>query len=67
MNMFKATAAPHDEVRLMRWFALSGAAAIGVFSLAMALVLGEFLASRMLSRDAEVSREFVQSILTYLI
>ncbi len=52
----------HDDFKLMRWFALSGAAAIGVFSLAMALALGEFLASRMLGRDAEVSREFVQSI-----
>jgi two-component system, NtrC family, sensor histidine kinase HydH len=53
---------PHADVRLMRWFAFSGAAAIGVFSVAMALVLGEFLASRMLARDAAVSREFVQSI-----
>jgi signal transduction histidine kinase len=55
-------APPQRDFALMRWFALSGAAAIGAFSLAMALVLGEFLASRLLGRDAEVSREFVQSI-----
>jgi two-component system, NtrC family, sensor histidine kinase HydH len=57
----RAPQAPQDFA-LTRWFALSGAAAIGAFSLAMALVLGEFLAARLLGRDAEVSREFVQSI-----
>lgn len=56
-------AAPQQDFALMRWFALSGAAAIGAFSLAMALVLGEFLAARLLGRDAEVSGEFVQSII----
>jgi two-component system, NtrC family, sensor histidine kinase HydH len=46
----------------MRWFALSGAAAIGLFSVAMALMLGAFIDARMLANDAEVSRDFVQSI-----
>ena len=47
---------------LMRLFALSGAAAIGLFSVAMALMLGAFIDARMLANDAEVSRDFVQSI-----
>ena len=46
----------------MRLFAIAGALAIGVFSLAMALLLGEFIESRMLERDGAVSRDFVQSI-----
>jgi two-component system, NtrC family, sensor histidine kinase HydH len=64
MDSSDRAAPPPQDFRLMRWFALSGAAAIGAFSLAMALVLGEFLAARLLGRDAEVSREFVQSIVT---
>jgi len=63
MDALQFNARPAGELRLMRWFAFSGAAAISVFSLAMALALGEFLASRMLIRDAEVSREFVQSVI----
>lgn len=51
-----------SDLRLMRWFALSGAAAIGLFSVAMALMLGAFIEARMLTRDAQVSRDFVQSI-----
>lgn len=47
---------------LMRLFAVAGAAAIGAFSVAMAMLLGWFIEGRMLERDAEVSREFVQSI-----
>ena len=50
------------DLRLTRWFVVVGAAAIGLFSLAVGAALGEFLASRMLARDAEVSRDFVQSI-----
>ncbi len=47
---------------LMRLFAVAGAAAIGAFSVAMAMLLGWFIEGRMLERDAGVSRDFVQSI-----
>lgn len=47
---------------LMRLFAVAGAAAIGAFMVAMAMLLGWFIEGRMLERDAAVSREFVQSI-----
>lgn len=53
---------PTREFRLMRWFALAGAAAIGLFCAVMALLLGQFLATTMLARDAALSRDFVQSI-----
>lgn len=43
-------------------FATVGALAIGLFSIAMGWLLTSFLASRMLERDAAVSRDFVQSI-----
>lgn len=46
----------------MRWFALTGALAIGLFAVAMALILATFLETRMLERDAALSRDFVQSI-----
>ena len=47
---------------LIRLFAVAGALAIGTFSLVMALVLGRFIESRMLQRDAQVGRDFVQSL-----
>ena len=47
---------------LMRLFAVAGAAAIGAFMVAMAMLLGWFIEGRMLERDAAVSRDFVQSI-----
>ena len=47
---------------LMRLFAVAGALAIGLFSVAMAMLLSRFLEDRMLERDAVVSRDFVQSI-----
>jgi signal transduction histidine kinase len=50
--------------RLMRLFAVAGAVAIALFSLAMALVLSRFIEQRMLERDAALSRDFVQSIFT---
>jgi signal transduction histidine kinase len=47
---------------LTRWFAVVGALSIGFFSLGMGWLLSDFLASRMLERDAAISRDFVQSI-----
>jgi len=47
---------------LTRLFAVAGALAIGLFSVAMALLLSRFIETRMLERDAAVSRDFVQSI-----
>lgn len=46
----------------MRLFAVSGALAIGVFSVVLALVLGRSIESRLLDSDAAISRDFVQSI-----
>jgi signal transduction histidine kinase len=47
---------------LTRLFAVAGAVSIGLFSIVMAALLSRFLESRMLERDARVSRDFVQSI-----
>jgi signal transduction histidine kinase len=49
---------------LTRWFAVCGALAIGLFSLSMAALLSGFLATRMLERDAAISRDFLQSIIS---
>ena len=49
---------------LTRLFAIVGALAIGAFSIAMGWLLSAWLETRMLERDAEISREFVQSIAT---
>ena len=50
------------RLNLMRLFAAAGAAALGAFAVAMAMLLGWFIEGRMLERDAAVSRDFVQSI-----
>lgn len=50
------------RLALTRWFAVAGALAIGLFSLGMGWLLSGFLATRMLERDAAISRDFVQSI-----
>lgn len=56
------SASPPRDHALLRQFALWGALAIALFAVAMALILGRFLESRMLLRDAVVSRDFVQSV-----
>ncbi len=47
---------------LTRWFAAVGALAIGLFSVVMGWLLSSFLETRLLERDASISREFMQSI-----
>ncbi len=47
---------------LTRWFAVVGALAIGLFSLGMGWLLSNSLQTRMLQRDAAISRDFIQSI-----
>lgn len=49
---------------LMRRFVFTGAAAIAAFSVGMAWLLTGFIESRLLQRDAVLSRDFVQSIVT---
>lgn len=56
-----STAAP-PRLGLMGWFVLTGAAAIAAFSVGMAWLLTSFIESRLLERDAVLSRDFVQSI-----
>jgi signal transduction histidine kinase len=46
----------------MRWFSLTSLMAMTVFSVGMALLLDRFLEQRMLRHDAELSRDFVQSV-----
>lgn len=58
----RRTAEAPPEGSLTRQFAVAGALAIGLFSVVMALLLSRFLETRMLERDAAVSRDFVQSI-----
>ncbi|MEY4753556.1 MAG: hypothetical protein RJA44_1231 [Pseudomonadota bacterium] len=52
------------DFRLMRWFSMTSLVAITIFSIGMALLLTQFLESRMLRHDAELSRDFVQSIVS---
>jgi signal transduction histidine kinase len=47
---------------LMRWFIVTGAIAISLFSVGMALLLTDFIETRFLVRDAATSRDFVQSV-----
>ena len=49
-------------IALTRGFAVAGSLAIGAFSVGMGLVLSQQLETRLLERDAAVSRDFVQSI-----
>lgn len=58
--MTEEAAASHSG--LMRRFVLTGAAAIAAFSIGMAWLLAGFIESRLLQRDANLSRDFVQSI-----
>lgn len=51
-----------QQIALTRWFAVVGSLAIGLFAVGMSFLLSAQLASRMLLRDAEISRDFVQSI-----
>jgi len=61
MTLTPSTGAPRP-LALTRWFAGVGALLIALFSIAMSAVLSHFLATRMLERDAALSRDFVQSI-----
>lgn len=49
---------------LLRWFSLLSLAALVVVGIAVALFLTRYLTAHMLMRDAEVSRDFIESILT---
>jgi signal transduction histidine kinase len=51
-----------DGYALTRWFALTSALAIAAFSILMGSLIGGFISSRMIQRDAEVGREFAQSM-----
>lgn len=63
MRQLRARMADREgRFALTRWFALVGALAIGLFSLGMGWLVGNFLETRMLERDAAVSRDFVQGI-----
>lgn len=53
---------PPPRIGLMPVFALTGALAIGLFSAGMAWLLTGLFESRLLERDAAISRDFVQSI-----
>lgn len=58
----RSHAAAGRDGSLTRLFAIAGAVAIGLFSVAMGLLLSNIIETRMLERDAVVSRDFVQSI-----
>ncbi|MGE0314487.1 MAG: sensor histidine kinase [Lautropia sp.] len=47
---------------LLRWFSLTGAVSIAIVSLVLGVTLSRFLTNKLIERDAEVSRDFVQSI-----
>lgn len=47
---------------LLRWFSLTGAVSILIVCLALGLTLSRFLTNKLIERDSEVSRDFVQSI-----
>lgn len=58
----EAAPSPRASFSLLRWFSLSSLVIITVGGVAMALLLGQFIARHMLMRDAEVSRDFIESI-----
>src|SRR5215475_8828287 len=49
---------------LLRWFSIFSFAALVIVGIAIALFLTRYLTAHMLMRDAEVSRDFIESILT---
>ena len=49
---------------LLRWFSIFSFAAQVIVGIAIALFLTRYLTAHMLTRDAEVSRDFIESILT---
>ena len=49
---------------LLRWFSIFSFAALVIVGIAGALFLTRYLTAHMLMRDAEVSRDFIESILT---
>jgi signal transduction histidine kinase len=51
-----------SEFRLLRWFSITSLVAMTLFSVALALLLNHFIQQRMLRHDAELSRDFVQSV-----
>ena len=57
-----AKAKDASEFRLMRWFSITSLVAMTLFSIGMALLLDHFIQQRMLRHDAELSRDFVQSV-----
>ena len=58
------TAEPVKErpFNLLRWFSMLSLVSIGLFSAASALFLSRFLTDKMLTRDAVVSMQFIESI-----
>src|SRR5262249_2850546 len=48
---------------LLRWFSIFSFAALVIVGIAIALFLTRYLTAHMLMRDAEVSRDFIESIL----
>src|SRR5262249_56731077 len=48
---------------LLRWFSIFSFAALVILGIAIALFLTRYLTAHMLMRDAEVSRDFIDSIL----
>ena len=55
---------PDSGYPLLRWFSLVSLAALGAASVLSALLISQFLEAQLLRHDAELSRDFVQSIVT---
>lgn len=53
---------PARPAAITRWFMVAGSLAIALFAIGMAWLLAAFIESRLLQRDAELSRDFVQSV-----
>jgi len=47
---------------ITRWFMIAGSIGVALFAVGMAWLLDAFIESRLLHRDAELSRDFVQSV-----
>ncbi len=57
-------APPDSGYPLLRWFSLVSLAALGAASVVSALLISQFLEAQLLRHDAELSRDFVQSVVT---
>ena len=64
MPAFAPSRTPDHGYPLLRWFSLVSLLALGAASVVSAVLMSRFLEAQLLRHDAELSRDFVQSIVS---